>query len=109
MPTRRVVAAAIAAAAATRACPTRTRVRTRIRRAVAAPVVNGDVQSFPIMDSSSHVPPAPGSSGRGGASSEQHYSLAWTLDPFPIDRFFAEYWEQKTLLVSRKQRDYYTG
>ena len=61
------------------------------------------------MDSSSHVPPAPGSSGRGGAPSEQHYSLAWTIDPFPVGRFFAEYWEQKPLLVSRKQRDYYTG
>ena len=61
------------------------------------------------MDSSSHVPPASGSSGRGSASSEQPYSLAWTLDPFPVDRFFAEYWEKKTLLVSRTQRDYYAG
>jgi ribosomal protein L16 Arg81 hydroxylase len=55
------------------------------------------------------VAPAPGSSGRGGGASEQQYSLAWTIDPFPLDRFFAEYWEQKTLLVTRKQPDYYTG
>src|SRR5262245_49110985 len=56
-----------------------------------------------------HAPPAPGSAGRGGPSSEPSYSLGWTIDPFPIDRFFAEYWEKRALLVQRARPDYYAG
>lgn len=60
------------------------------------------------MDSSSPVPPAPGEPGRGQLP-EAFYSLAWTIDPLPLAQFFAEYWEQKTLLLKRSKPDYYTS
>lgn len=60
------------------------------------------------MDASSPVPPAPGEPGRGHLP-EAFYSLAWTIDPLPLTQFFAEYWEQKTLLLKRSKPDYYAS
>jgi ribosomal protein L16 Arg81 hydroxylase len=60
------------------------------------------------MDSSSPVPPA-GHRGHGAGPDRQFPTLAWTIDPIPVRDFFDAYWERETLLVQRKQPDYYAG
>ncbi len=43
------------------------------------------------------------------ASSPEGPSLDWLIHPTGRDAFFADYWERSTLVVHRKQPDYFSG
>jgi ribosomal protein L16 Arg81 hydroxylase len=42
------------------------------------------------------------------AMSNVHFDFEYLIQPISSDVFFSQYWEQKPLHISRKNRDYYT-